>query len=70
MKDILYLVIVFISCAGEIKIFIFLQRSHALSTIDGYSGYGAEQGEKVIKVFLILLLFNHAFLKKLSVSTG
>jgi LL-diaminopimelate aminotransferase len=23
------------------------KRAHALSTVDGYSGYGAEQGEKV-----------------------
>lgn len=27
--------------------FPFNQRSYALSTIEGYSGYGAEQGEKV-----------------------
>lgn len=52
MHDITFLVILFVSCAGEIKTFKFLQRSHALSTIDGYSGYGAEQGERVIKLFV------------------
>lgn len=31
--------------------FTLWQRSYALSTIEGYSGYGAEQGEKVCEKF-------------------
>lgn len=43
--------------------FLFIQKSHALSTLEGYSGYGAEQGEKVCysdifeKFFIFCLLF-------------
>ncbi|GJN08129.1 hypothetical protein PR202_ga26021 [Eleusine coracana subsp. coracana] len=29
--------------------YLFPERAHALSTIDGYSGYGAEQGEKKLR---------------------
>lgn len=32
-----------------------MQRAHALSTVDGYSGYGAEQGEKVLLLLTLLL---------------
>lgn len=42
--------------------FSLWQRAHALSTIEGYSGYGAEQGEKVIGFFF---LQNYSFVRKL-----
>lgn len=57
-----------------LKLSIFpYQRSLALSTIEGYSGYGAEQGEKVcwtnnfmsyyyfIIIFINLYIFSSCF---------
>lgn len=38
-----------------LELFLLWQRSYALSTQEGYSGYGAEQGEKVYGKFSFLI---------------
>lgn len=72
LQDTVYIFLVFSlfttnNSFSFIFIFIFViycQRSYALSTVEGYSGYGAEQGEKVcdalhLLIFVIFVLVFH-----------
>lgn len=49
--------------------FTVLQYAHALSTVDGYTGYGPEQGNKVRSTYRTACFSNYHLVHQISIET-